>query len=215
MIIYGVETAGNITLEFGREVKFRKITLEAFYPQLLYSNIPICLIKDFEIFINGYEISEDDVEFKTESGIEFLNDKTIDINHSSRRENGCLDRGSFINTNGEHETYFNRASYPQSGAMALPLAQGVLNNYKSPFRKLTATIRGTQLLRNTSAIVSGSDNVPKTISGLLCPMMVIQDTTYLGTKRFMFTGGTFNLIDKSVTGTWQEIFDANYLITEV
>ena len=120
IVVFGIETAGNIEVMFGRE--YQGWNTNQVTP-LQYGSDDWMFFKDFEIFLNAYEISDKDVEFKAESGLDFVNSKSVEINHSSRRENGCLDRGAFINANGEHETYFNRVSFPYSGSMGLTLAK--------------------------------------------------------------------------------------------
>ena len=169
-------------------------------------------LKDFEVIaINGLDINEDDLEYKTESGVDYLNDFSIDINNSSRRVSGMLDRGAFWNANGEHETYFTRASFPQSGSIGLTMAKAYLGNYEVPYKKISATIATDNLIlksNNTDATDDGLDNI-------FTPLSIIQDTDNLGTKRFIFSGGTVDLINKTISGSWDELMDANYTITEL
>jgi len=179
----------------------------------LYSDL-ILMFGDFEMFINNTEISDEDLEYKTESGVDFINKHTIEINNSSRRVNGILDRGAFINENGEHETYFSRDSFPQSGSIGLTMAKAYMGNYETPYRKINATLGTTgDMFRNDADVVSEL-LIPLSIDNVFTPLSIIQDTSHLGTKRFIFSGGTIDLLNKTIRGTWDEIFDANYTITE-
>ena len=210
--ISGITEGGRFQLEFGRNTSFRTSSDggQTFnwgtYVGTLFNDC-VVFIHDITTTINGTEVNEDDVEYKTESGVDFLKSESVEINNSSRRVNGCLDRGAFVNSNGEHETFFSRTSFPQSGSIGLTMAKGVMANYEVPFRTLNATLRGDALLKNTTSYSYQPD-------GIFNPISVIQDTANLGSKKFLFAGGEIDLIEKTFSGSWDEIFDANYTITE-
>lgn len=162
------------------------------------SNNLLTLLSGFEVYINGLEISDDDLEYKSESDIEYTNSKTIEINQSSRRLNGILDRGCFIATDNSHATTFYRQSVPSlSGSMGFTISQAYLSNYKNPFLRLNAEISDINMFVDSSGLPNDS---------LFTPMTVLKDSNEFSNKRFIFMGGNINICQNTIDGIWDELF---------
>ena len=91
------------------------------------------------------------------------------------------------------------------------MAKAYMGNYEVPYRKLSATIATNGLMLRSSTAPLDYFN----IDDIFTPLSIIQDTDYMSTKRFIFSGGTIDLLNKTISGTWDELFDANYTITEL
>lgn len=163
-----------------------------------------CGLRNPRITINGFEFNNEDAEIDGTTRIEFKKDETVELNISSKRDQGSLDRGCLVNALGEHESTFYRKSTLYHSSLAGALIQGYLGQYRHSYKQLNANIRVPAIL------IEGSS----TFNGVISPITPIRDE-YSGSEKVpisMMTNGVFNVRSLMVNGSWSECFSANLTI---
>lgn len=150
---------------------------------------------DFQILINGTTPKDVGIERIGKTGTEFLNSKTIEVNHNDKRTGGQLDRGIMSI---DHATYghvatesWHRISEGHATVYSIDdlLLQSILSNYSASFKKIIGTI--------TAPGIHGTTNY--------LPFMVLQNSDYEGTAFFMCMGGDYDIFNCEFSGTFEQI----------
>jgi len=204
--------AGVLTIEFTQGIQATSNQLT--YP--INTEYALAFFKEFKVAICGAEVNDKDLEFKTETGVDFKDNLQFDIDAGSALSCGVLDSGAYINANNEQELEFTRTSYAQTGSLPLALSKAYVNNFDSPNRILSCSLSTNRdVLRNIGDIASTDVTVPLSISNVFTPISIIKDSTYLGDKYFLSSGLSIDMYSKKIDGSFVEIFDSNLTITEV
>ena len=170
-----------------------------------------------EVEISGVAVSDidSDKEFVSEADLEFKNDKKLETNIGSKRMLGSLDRGALINRYSAQTDKFSRHSNPDDTPIENQLAVGIMGNYAKRYTSIEGDVAcSDDLLRNTSDMTSTSET-PIAPNNTFTPVSTLIDSTNMPSFRGVFAGGTLNLVTKTIEGQWQQIFPADFDLTQV
>lgn len=142
------------------------------------------------------EILTDDVEYKGDLNEGFLNEASeITLLHADARN--MTDRAAIRKLDKSFTTGWRKTGDTQSHKLAHLLIRAIISQFSDSLDQLAGTLEADNLL--------GANGGPFTL-------FTIQDTDYMGNKKFMFEGGIYNDFERTLNGTYLEIKEDNLTI---
>jgi hypothetical protein len=141
-------------------------------------------------FEGAKEIVNDDVEYKGELNVDFMNEAPeITLVHGDARN--ITDRAGIRRPNKSFTTYlWKKTGDTAYYRLADLLLRSIISQYRESLIQLSGTIEADSLMASNGG------------PGFL---FTIQDQNYLSTRKMIFTGGNYNDFKRTLNGTFLEI----------
>lgn len=137
---------------------------------------------------NANEIPDDDAEYMGELGTDFLSEgPELTLFHADAKN--LTDRGALRRADRSFTTSWNKPGDILSYRLVDLLLRSVHSQYQDSLLQLSGTLEADKMIVNGGPLF----------------LFTIQDSAYLGDRKFMFMGGTYNDFYNTLNGVFLEI----------
>lgn len=154
-----------------------------------YRNIKVGCYKGESTYERLIEVKDEDVLYKIDLDVAFINEAP-ELTQCHGDAVNMTDRAGICKTDNQFTSEWQKTGDTENFRILDLLLRSICSQYQDSLEEFSGTLEADELMG-----VNGGPNL----------LFTIQDTDYRSTKKYLFTGGTYNDFKRTLNGTYLEI----------